>query len=63
MEGTIDLQDWLKLQDWVQTGGHAKFVIQGGEVKVNGEIETRRRKKLREGDTVTYQGRSATVHL
>ena len=63
MEETMDLQDWLKLHDWVQTGGHAKFVIQGGEVRVNGETETRRRRKLRNGDTVSYQGHTATVNL
>ncbi|GEM47937.1 RNA-binding S4 domain-containing protein [Deinococcus cellulosilyticus] len=63
MEGTMDLQDWLKLHDWVQTGGHAKVVIQSGLVKVNDQVETRRRRKLRDGDTVAYQGRTATVHL
>ena len=37
------------------TGGHAKIVIQEGEVKVNGEICTMRGKKLRQGDTAEYE--------
>ena len=58
---TIDLQDFLKLQGVVETGGEAKFRVQGGEVRVNGEIETRRRKKLRRGDVVEYAGQRLKV--
>lgn len=58
---TIDLQDFLKLQGVVETGGEAKFRVQGGEVRVNGEIETRRRKKLRRGDVVEYAGHRLKV--
>lgn len=46
----IRLDSALKLADAVQSGGHAKIVIQGGEVKVNGEVCTMRGKKLRDGD-------------
>ena len=42
----------LKASDAVGSGGEAKVVIQGGEVRVNGEVETRRGRKLREGDLV-----------
>jgi ribosome-associated protein len=42
----------LKASDVVGSGGEAKAVIQGGEVRVNGEVETRRGRKLREGDLV-----------
>jgi ribosome-associated protein len=42
----------LKASDAVGSGGEAKVVIQGGEVRVNGEVETRRGRKLREGDVV-----------
>ncbi|WP_019009727.1 RNA-binding S4 domain-containing protein [Deinococcus aquatilis] len=58
---TIDLQDFLKLQGLVQTGGEAKFRVQGGEVLLNGEVETRRRKKLRRGDVVEYAGHTVKV--
>ncbi|MBQ3499180.1 MAG: RNA-binding S4 domain-containing protein [Acutalibacteraceae bacterium] len=49
----IRLDSALKLADAVQSGGHAKIVIQGGEVKVNGEVCTMRGKKLRDGDTAS----------
>lgn len=51
-EKTITLQDFLKLEGLVETGGEAKFRIQNGEVLLNGEIETRRRKKLYQGDII-----------
>ena len=47
----IKLQDLLKLANAVETGGEAKECIQGGEVKVNGEVCT-----MRPGDTVTFRG-------
>lgn len=49
----IELQQFLKLANLVETGGQAKAMIQAGEVLVNGEVETRRRRKLRVGDRVT----------
>ena len=52
----IKLQDLLKFANLVETGGEAKECIQGGEVKVNGEVCTMRGKKLRPGDTVTFRG-------
>ncbi len=58
---TIDLQDWLKLAGLVGTGGEAKFRVQDGQVKLNGEVETRRRKKLRRGDAVEFAGERLTV--
>ena len=41
----------------MDTGGRAKYVVQGGEVMVNGEVCTMRGKKLHPGDAVTYGGR------
>lgn len=58
---TIDLQDWLKIAGLVQTGGEAKFRIQDGQVRLNGAVETRRRKKLRPGDVVELGGERFTV--
>ena len=52
----IKLQDLLKFANLVASGGEAKECIQGGEVKVNGEVCTMRGKKLRPGDTVTFRG-------
>src|SRR5437016_1276111 len=51
------LDQFLKLASIVETGGHAKLMIQGGEVKVNGEIETKRRRKLVTDDVVEMGGK------
>ena len=48
------MDSFLKLCDVVQSGGHAKIVIQDGEVKVNSEVCTQRSKKLRSGDSVEF---------
>ncbi|MDJ0647647.1 MAG: S4 domain-containing protein YaaA [Xenococcaceae cyanobacterium MO_188.B19] len=59
----IKLDQFLKWQGIVQTGGEAKIRIKEGEVIVNGEIETRRGKKLRTGDRVSVGGNSYDVQL
>lgn len=51
----IRLDAFLKLCDAVQSGGHAKIVIQDGEIKVNGEVCTQRGKKLHIGDKVEFE--------
>ncbi|HHV32191.1 RNA-binding S4 domain-containing protein [Caproiciproducens sp. LBM24188] len=51
----IRLDSLLKLGGAVQTGGQAKVVVQGGEVKVNGEVCTMRGKKMRPGDRAEYK--------
>lgn len=48
----IQLDSALKLADAVQSGGHAKVIIQNGEIKVNGEVCTQRGKKLHVGDII-----------
>ena len=53
---TIRLSQLLKLAGAVDTGAEAKFCIQGGGVRVNGEIDTRRGRKLKNGDQVEYAG-------
>lgn len=55
-EDFIRLDSAMKLADMVVTGGHAKMVIQDGDVKVNGEVCTMRGKKLRKGDKVEFEG-------
>ncbi len=43
------------------TGGHAKLLVQGGEVAVNGERETRRGRALQHGDVVGVAGKEYRV--
>lgn len=57
----IQLDQFLKLEGITQSGGEAKHVIQSGEVKVNGETDTRRKRKLRAGDVVEVFGNRYTV--
>lgn len=57
----ITLQNLLKAENIVATGGEAKYVIIDGLVSVNGECETRRGKKLRAGDVVTFEDYEITV--
>ena len=52
----IKLDQLLKLADAVSTGGHAKFLILEGLVKVNGEVEMRRGRKLKPQDIVEVEG-------
>jgi len=53
----IELNQFLKLTRAVSTGGEGKSLIQQGAVRVNGEVETRRGRKLRVGDVVCLAGR------
>ena len=57
----IELDSFLKFASLVGTGGEAKLVIQGGEVLLNGEVCTMRKKKLYDGDTVTIDHQKFTV--
>ncbi|MGC3965965.1 MAG: RNA-binding S4 domain-containing protein [Pirellulales bacterium] len=57
----LRLDHFLKMSGLVESGGQAKVLIQAGEVKVNGEVETRRRKKLTPGDVVEFDGKQIAV--
>ena len=50
----MKLDQFLKWQNLVSSGGEAKFFIKSGSVKVNGEIETKRGRKLVKGDKVMF---------
>ena len=50
----IQLNNLLKTLQLAQTGGHAKILIQNGEVRVNGTVEFRVRKKLYRSDLVEF---------
>ena len=62
-ENYIKLDSFLKWQSLVETGGQAKLLIQNGEVRVNGKIETRRGRKLVNGDKVTFKGKTLSVKI
>ena len=53
----IRLGQYLKLIGLVATGGEAKWLIQSGQVQVNGQVETRRKRQLKAGDKITVAGR------
>jgi ribosome-associated protein len=53
----IKLDSFLKAVDAVSSGGEAKLLITGGEVRVNGETELRRGRKLYPGDRVETAGK------
>lgn len=57
----IKLGQALKLAGLVENGVEAKIVIQDGEVKVNGEVDLRRGRKLYKGDVFEFDGQSVTI--
>ena len=57
----IELIRLLKFMNWVQSGGEAKLVVEENMVKVNGEVELRKRYKVRKGDVIEFEGKSLTV--
>lgn len=52
----VELYKILKFEGLVSTGGEAKLLIGDGQVTVNGEIETRRRRKMLSGDVIEFRG-------
>ncbi|WP_193047473.1 RNA-binding S4 domain-containing protein [Mycolicibacterium baixiangningiae] len=60
-DDTIRLGQFLKLASLLDTGSDAKSAIADGLVTVNGEVEVRRGRQLRPGDTVTFGDASARV--
>ena len=55
------LDQFLKWQGWVGTGGEAKMLIQGGQVRVNDSVVTQRGRQLKLGDRVDVGGDQAIV--
>ena len=57
----VRLDQLLKLEGLAQTGGHAKLLIQDGDVLVDGVVETRRGRQLHGGEVVEVDGSKVTV--
>ena len=57
----IRLDNLMKFSGLCPSGGKAKYLIQNGEVSLNGEVCLMRGKKLRAGDKVEYSGRTVIV--
>ncbi len=57
----IPLNNLLKVLNLVETGGEANMRITSGELKVNGQIETQKRKKLRPGDIIEFQNHKISI--
>ena len=60
-EDFIKLGQALKAAGYVEDGVEAKIVINSGEVKVNGEVDLRRGRKLYDGDVVLYNGKEILI--
>jgi ribosome-associated protein len=57
----IQMIQLLKATNLVSTGGEAQIVVDQGEVTYNGEVDYRRRLKVRKGDVVEFRGNKITV--
>ena len=52
----VTLGQFLKLADIISSGGQAKFFLEDVQIKVNGEVDQRRGRKLRDGDKIEVEG-------
>ena len=59
----MELNIFVKMHGFAATGGQAKILIRSGAIQLNGEIETRNKKKLYNGDVVEYDGKKFTVKI
>ena len=59
----VELFKILKFEGLVENGGEAKAVIEQGKVKVNGEVETRKRKQISAGDRIEFAGTAYHIVL
>ena len=62
-EDFIKLGQALKAAGLAQSGVDAKFAVQDGLVKVNGQVETRRGKKLVVGDVIDFDGKTVRIEV
>ncbi len=59
----VELYKILKFESIVSSGGEAKAVIDDGQVRVNGMVETRKRKKIISGDIIEFMGNEFKIVL
>lgn len=59
----VELYKILKFQGWLASGGEAKNAIADGLVRVNGAVETQKRKKIVGGDVIEFDSVKYTVKL
>jgi ribosome-associated protein len=59
----VELYKILKFEGLADSGGEAKAVIDTGHVKVNGEVETRKRRKIVAGDLIEYKNNKLRIVL
>ena len=57
----VELYKVLKFEGLAQSGAAAKIMIDDGQVKVNGTVETQRRKKILDGDTIEFNGETLNI--
>jgi S4 domain protein YaaA len=57
----VTLGQFLKIADIISSGGEAKIFLAENEVIINGEVDNRRGKKLRDGDKVSVLGQDYLV--
>ena len=62
-EEPIELYKILKFENMVNSGGEAKYVISEGQVTVNGEVETRKRKKIFSGDIIEFKDEKLRIKV
>lgn len=58
-----ELKNALKLASLVESGGVSKHLIKDGQVKVNGQVETRPSHKLSDGDIIEFNGQEVTISI
>lgn len=59
----VELYKILKFEGLAENGGSAKLIVSEGHVKVNGEVETRKRRKIVSGDVIEFQGETLQIKL
>ncbi|MBL4681117.1 MAG: RNA-binding S4 domain-containing protein [Pseudomonadales bacterium] len=59
----VELYKILKFESMVTSGGEAKAVIGNGEVRVNGKVETRKRKKIVSGDIIEFENEKIRIQF